>query len=111
MRNSEKFVSASVVTTTSNISLGQAPDWAVSMTIYVNATAVSGTTPSLTPTINSSPDNVAFAPDIAGTAITAAGTQKLKLPANVSRFQQLACVVSGTTPSFTLDIWVEYRGL
>lgn len=110
MRMTEKVVSAQVVTATGNLALGQAPDWALQMTVYVNATAVSGTTPSLTPTLNGSPDNVLFAQALVGTALVATGTQRFALLGNAGRFNQLSNLVSGTTPSFTLDVWVEYRG-
>lgn len=77
-------------------------------TVYINFTAVSGTTPSLTPTVQTSPDNGTTWFDYAtGTAMTAAGQQVIKLPSFAPGLARVSYVVSGTTPSFTGSIWFE----
>lgn len=74
------------------------------LSIILNVTAASGTTPSLTVEVQWSNDGTTFfsasTPD-AFTAITAVGTA-LKPFQVKGRFARLKYTVTGTTPSFTL---------
>lgn len=81
-------------------------------TVYVNVSAATGTTPSLTPTVQASIDGGTTWTDWqAGTAMTAAGSQAIKLTNFTPALMRVAYAVSGTTPSFTTEIWVECMGI
>lgn len=110
MRFTGQVASDQVVTATTTIDLAEAPAWARERTVYINASAVSGTSPSLTATIQHSPDSATWFNGAAGAALAAAGVQRITETANVGRFGRLSLAVTGTTPSFTLSVWVEYRG-
>lgn len=75
---------------------------------YLNATVVSGTTPSLTVTLMDSPDGVTWyaIPSGAFAAVTATGQQRLVLPAGLGPFVRASYAISGTTPSFTVTVTV-----
>lgn len=71
--------------------------------LLANVTAVSGTAPSMTLSIEWSNDGTTFAqgdPADAMTAITAASTKAKDFQAKGSQFR-LVYTISGTTPSFT----------
>lgn len=77
------------------------------LNILVNVTAVSGTSPSCTFSIEWSPDGVTFGqgdPADVFTAITA-GAVKAKQFAVKMPFFRLVWTISGTTPSFTFVAW------
>lgn len=75
---------------------------------YLNVTAASGTTPSLTVKFQDSPDGVTFYDIASGafTAVTAAGTSRIVLPAGVGPFVRAVYTISGTTPSFTANVQI-----
>lgn len=89
--------------------LGALPGEQMEMLIYLDVTAVAGTTPSMTVTYQSSPDNVNFWDNTAGVAITAAGKQLIKVPATTGKFGRLSYAITGTTPSFTFSAVVEAK--
>jgi hypothetical protein len=66
-------------------------------------TAASGTTPSLTVTVEHSPDGTTWAAHSAFTAATATTTQR-KTFGGVDRFARVSWAITGTTPSFTFDV-------
>lgn len=74
------------------------------LSVLVNATAVSGTTPSLTVEVVWSHDGTTFAsaatPDTF-TAITATGAVVKQFPVK-GRYARLKYTITGTTPSFTV---------
>lgn len=75
------------------------------ISVMVDVTAVSGTTPSMTVNVEWSPDNVnwfAADPADAFSAITAAG-KKVKQFTVKGLYARLNYVISGTTPSFTFS--------
>ena len=76
-----------------------------SVVVYLNATAVTGTTPSMTVTLQDSPDGVTWYNIASGAfnALTAAGSQRLVVT-NVGYFIRAIATISGTTPSFTVDL-------
>lgn len=82
------------------------------ITLLFSATAVSGTTPSLTLSVEWSPDGgvtwfPAETPD-AFTAITAVGNRCKTFTVKSPQFR-LAWLVSGTTPSFTFTVTAAYQ--
>lgn len=98
--------SGTVITATGNTSALRVPTTVTTnVSLEVNATAVSGTTPSLTAKIQWSDDGVNFAdpstPD-ALSALTAVGGQ-VGVFSIKGQFYRVAYTVSGTTPSFTLQ--------
>ena len=66
--------------------------------IVVNGT-VSGTTPKIVPTLETSDDNSTFATEATFPDITAAGETHFKFRSK-KRYRKLKLTVSGTTPSF-----------
>lgn len=83
----------------------QSPD-PNNLSVNVNVTAASGTTPSLTIEVVWSQDGTNFAsaatPDVF-TAITAAGAVVKSFPVK-GRYARLKYTITGTTPSFTATI-------
>lgn len=75
------------------------------LSVQLNVTAVTGTTPSLTVEVQWSSDGVSWAsaetPDVF-TAITAAKSVVKQFPAK-GQYARLKYTVSGTTPSFRVD--------
>ena len=118
-----RLVDTAVVATASGSGATWTNDFASgSLWVWINVTAVSGTTPSATFRLQWSPDNGTTWVDwdttnLQTTAITAAGTATLKvglgLPvtANASKNDsvparvRLAWTITGTTPSFTFSTW------
>lgn len=73
------------------------------MCLTLAVTAASGTTPSLTMTIQTSPDGTTWRNLQAFTAAPAVTSQRLSIT-GVDRYVQGSYVVSGTTPSFTFTL-------
>lgn len=74
---------------------------------HLHITAVSGTTPSMTVTIEHSTNNSTWATLGSFSAATAIGSQILNVSGTVNRYVRAACTISGTTPSFTTLIAYE----
>jgi hypothetical protein len=96
-------------TTTGTVDLGAIPGEFDELCIYLDVTAVSGTTPSMTVTYQCSPDGVTFFDNTIGTAITVAGKQLIKVSSMTGGFGRLSYAISGTTPSFTFSAVVEAK--
>lgn len=97
-------------TVSGTVDIGGLPNEYAELCIYLMVTAVSGTTPTMTVTYQCSPDGVTFCDNTAGAAITAAGNQLIKVPANIGQFGRLSYVIGGTTPSFTFSAVVGAKG-
>lgn len=93
-----------VVTTTGNTASMNFQGYS-GVIAYLNVKTVTGTTPSLTTTIQDSPDGVTWydIPGGAFAAATATGVQRLVIP-NVGPIVRAVHTVTGTTPSFTVDL-------
>lgn len=100
-------LASAAYTASGTADLGALPGDSDELTIYLNVTAVSGTTPSMTVTYQSSPDGVTYYDHTAGAAITAAGVQMIKIPTNSGTYGRISYAISGTTPSFTFSAVVE----
>lgn len=96
-------VKASAATTTTGNTAGFPTGYQNSVDIFVDITAVSGTTPSMTVTVEWSNDNATwFASDPADTFTAATAAQKRVKEFTVKgQYARLAYTISGTTPSFT----------
>lgn len=94
---------ASAAATTSGTTSGLSTGYLNTIDIFIDATAVSGTTPSMTVTVEWSNDNTnwfgADTPDTF-TAITAA-KKVVKEFASKGQYFRLNFAITGTTPSFT----------
>lgn len=77
--------------------------------VYIDVTAIAGTSPSMTVTYQSSPDGVTFYDNTAGSAITATGRQMIKVPNCIGRYGRLSYAISGTSPSFTFSAVVDAK--
>jgi hypothetical protein len=100
----EKYSLASAVVTASgnspSVDVGSS---AVLRGVTVTASAVGGTTPSLTIQPQTSPDNSTWtAVGSAWTAITANGTSAARTVGPLDRYFRLNYVVTGTTPTLTI---------
>lgn len=78
--------------------------------VFVDATAVSGTSPSLVVSLEVSPDGgTTWYESGTATAITAVGTQKFKVSVYnnstvLTSLYRLKWTITGTTPSFTFSV-------
>ena len=75
----------------------------INLNFYLNVTAVSGTTPSMTVTIQDSPDGTNWYTLVAFTAATAT-TSEVKRTTNNGKYIRANAVISGTNPSFTFTL-------
>ena len=98
-------------TTSGTVDIGAIPSDSTELIIYIDATAVSGTTPSMTMTYQSSPDGVTFWDNTVGTAMTASSRTMIKVPTTTGKFGRLSYAITGTTPSFTFSAVVEAKRL
>ena len=96
-------------TTTGAADLAALPGPYRELTVYIDVTAVSGTTPSMTVTYQISPDGVNFYDHTPGAAITATGKQSIRIPTNIGAFGRLSYAITGTAPSFTFSAAVELK--
>lgn len=99
----EKFNLPSTVITATGVSTGvDVGPAGVLRSLNLTASAVGGTTPSCTVTVQTSPDNSTWT-SLANpyTAITANGSQS-KTWTPLDRYIRLSWVVTGTTPTITL---------
>lgn len=71
--------------------------------LMLAVTAASGTTPSMTVTIEHSPDGATWAAHTAFPAVTAVGATRRVL-SGLDRFIRATWSVTGTTPSFTFTV-------
>ena len=74
--------------------------------LLLDVTAVSGTSPSLTVTVETSYDNVTWRSLGAFAAKTAVGTERKSFP-GCDRYARVVRTISGTTPSFTSSVTGE----
>ncbi|HQR98152.1 MULTISPECIES: hypothetical protein [unclassified Polaromonas] len=96
-------------TTSGTVDLDAVPSEYQELSVYLDVTATSGTSPSMTVTYQSSPDGVTFFDNTAGAAITAVGKQLIKVPSTIGGYGRLSYAISGTTPSFTFSAVAEYK--
>lgn len=114
---STKTLLASAARTATTATSDQLDPHAEGVHVIINVTAVSGTTPTLTPTIEGKdPVSGNYYTVLAGAAISTVSTVVLRVgpgitvAANLSAADYLPdtwrvnCVVGGTTPSFTFSI-------
>jgi hypothetical protein len=96
-------VKASGATTTTGQTAGFPTGYQNTIDVFVDATAVSGTTPSLTVNVEWSYDNATwFAGDTADSFTAATAAQKrVKEFAVKGQYARLNYTIRGTTPSFT----------
>lgn len=105
-REMTDFATSAARTTTGNGSTIPVPAASTEVAILLDVTAVSGTTPSMTVTVQWSNDATNWA-DADGTAdsfaaITAA-SKKVKTFPTRAKFARLSWAITGTTPSFTFS--------
>lgn len=103
-------------TITTNTTSSTLPNSSATPTIvaYLNVTAASGTSPTLTVTLQDSPDGVNWynIPSGGFSAVSAVGTSRLALPAGtvVGPNFRASVTVGGTTPSFTASLIIQFVG-
>lgn len=93
--------------------LGSDYDRFSSVVVQVDATVVSGTTPSLVCNIQDSLDGTNWNTIASSVALTAVGRQIVRVPVTTpfSPLLRLAWVITGTTPSFTFTVRAFLRGI
>ena len=76
---------------------------------WLNVTAIGGTSPSLTVTIQHSADNSNFVTLQAFTAKTATGVEAIQISANCLPYVRASAALSGTTPTatYTCYLWFD----
>lgn len=97
--------SGAVVTATGTSAQFVLPNGGGSVEALVQATAVTGTSPSLTAKLQVSQDGVNWFDVASAAALTAAGTVRIA-GQSLAAYGRLSYTVSGTTPSFTLTVTV-----
>ena len=105
-------VASGARTATGSSAVVPVPSTAESISFLANVTAVSGTTPSMTLTVEWTNDGTTFAssdPVDTFTAITAVSA-KVKTFAVRGSACRLTWTISGTTPSFTFDVSATVTG-
>lgn len=115
-RKTQENVASAAYTSTTNILTSDRAANHESVTYYLNVTAVSGTTPSLTAAVQTSPDDgttwftLATAEMTGQTAaITATGQYRLSSNAPIGARTRCLFTISGTTPSFTITANAIYE--
>jgi hypothetical protein len=102
-------VASAARTATGNSDLIKSEDLGETVALLADVTAVSGTTPSMTLSVEWSNDGTNWAtPETADAfaAITAAA-KKVKTFERKAAFNRVVWTITGTTPSFTFSVW-EY---
>lgn len=103
------LVAPGTVTTGNGQTPGRAVGYIHTLRLDRAVTAASGTTPSLTVILETSPDNSTWTTLATYTAATAPGTER-KVASALDRFVRARWTVSGTTPSFTWGLTGESIG-
>lgn len=99
-----QIVAASARTTNgSGASLASGSRGEKGVTCVVNVTAVSGTTPSMTLTLEESLDGTVWVPLVTSNPVTAAGNTALRYVGPHGPNVRLSWAITGTTPSFTFS--------
>ena len=99
-------IASGAQTATGNSAAIRLGDFGASLGLLVDVTAVSGTTPSMTLTVEWSHDATAWAqgdPADTFTAITAA-SKKVKAFTVKAPYYRVVWTITGTTPSFTFSV-------
>lgn len=78
----------------------------IAMRLQLDVTAASGSTPSLTVTVETSGDGSTWRSAGAFGAKTAVSSERIAL-SNLDRFVRVSWAISGTTPSFTFSVQGE----
>lgn len=94
-------------TTSGTADMGAVPAEYMELLAYIDVTAVTGTSPSMTVTYQCSHNGTDWFDHTAGAAITAVGKQLIKVAATTGRYGRLSYSISGTSPSFTFSAVVE----
>lgn len=91
-------------TTSATADIGAVVSEFDTLDIFIDVTAVTGTTPSMTVTYQASVDGgTTWFDGPASTAITAAGRQVLNVPNKLGALGRISYAITGTTPSFTFS--------
>lgn len=107
--NKQTTLASAARTASGTADTGAVPVEYFEAVFYIDVTAVSGTTPSMTVTYQSSHDGVTFFDHTAGVEITAVGRQLIKVPNTIGSFGRLSYAVTGITPSFTFSAVSEFK--
>jgi hypothetical protein len=111
MRTSAQILNGSALTASGATSAFGISNDNARVTAFVAVSAVSGTTPSATFTLQDSPDGTNWFDLDVSSAVTAAGNLSLAIPVQKDApFVRVSYAITGTTPSFTTSVWVEARG-
>lgn len=104
-------IPSAAYTASGTVDLGAVPDMASELAVYINLTALTGTTPVVTVTYQSSPDGVTFWDNTAGSAMSTVSKTLIKVPTVIGKYGRLSYVITGTTPSITFSAVVEAKRL
>lgn len=97
-------VASAARTTTGNSTLLPAYGPAQQLRVFIDVTAVTGTTPSLVISVEDSPDGTKWYPVAANAAITAAGQYAFNITSEFADRIRIKWTITGTTPSFTFAV-------
>lgn len=108
----EQILSSAARTTTGQSPSTYLPKQFQSLTVYIDVTAVTGTSPSMTVDYQVSPDDGTTWFTVSSTsAITAVGKARIALADNIGVQARLNYTITGTSPSFTFSAWLEGKAV
>lgn len=91
----------------SPVDTGDGNNWGAAL--FLNVTAAAGTTPTLTVTVEDSPDGQTWYPLATFTQATGVTKEAKRVLDVFGRYLRVSYVVGGTTPSFTFSVVAELR--
>lgn len=91
----------------SPVDAGPGNNWGAAL--YLNVTAASGTTPTLTVTVEDSPDGQTWYTLATFTQATGVTSEAKRVLDPFGRYLRVSYTVGGTAPSFTFDVQAELR--
>lgn len=97
-------------TATATVDIGGLPAEYTEAVIYIDVTAVTGVSASMTITYQSSPDGVTFYDHTSGMAIVAVGRQAIRVANTIGRFGRINFVIAASvSPNFTFSVVSEFK--
>jgi hypothetical protein len=106
----DTILSSGARTTSGNSGVIEGFGFAKDLRLQLNVSAVGGTTPNLTVTVEDTLDGVTFNTIGSFAAKTAVAREVINVTAPFASRLRISWVITGTTPSFTFDVIANARG-
>lgn len=99
------LMAGSALTATANSALCVLPNSEGIVEALINVSAATGTSPTLTPTLQVSNDGVTWYNAVVGAVMNGVGSQRLQC-VSLAAYARISYTVGGTTPSLTTSITI-----